>query len=92
VVLSACDAARASLAGGASLGLAQAFALAGATAVVAPARPVRDDTALALVTTFYRELSTSPSFDPARALQAAQAEVRRTAPQSDWASFRVIVP
>jgi hypothetical protein len=92
VVLSSCDAAKASLVGGASLGLAQAFALAGASAVVAPSRPVRDDTALAVVTAFYRELSRAPTFDPPRALQGAQAEVRRTAPSSDWASFRVFVP
>jgi CHAT domain-containing protein len=96
VVLSACDTARTADDRAEALGLAQAFVLAGARAVVAPTRPVDDAVALAIVTEFYREFQgkTAPglSFDPGKALQAAQRAVRLGNPSSDWASFRVLVP
>ena len=96
VVLSACDTARTADDRAEALGLAQAFLLAGARAVVAPTRPVDDAVALAIVTEFYREFEgkTAPglAFDPGKALQAAQRAVRLGNPSSDWASFRVLVP
>jgi hypothetical protein len=92
VVLSACDAARTAADQGDTLGFGQAFLLAGARAVVAPTRPLGDQTALAIVTEFYGKTANDPAFDPGRALQAAQMAVRRRDPSSDWASFRVLVP
>jgi cellulose synthase operon protein C len=96
VVLSACDTARTAGDRAEALGLAQAFVLAGARAVVAPTRPVDDAIALAIVTEFYGQFAgkTDPALtlDPGRALQAAQRAVRRRSPSSDWASFRVLVP
>ena len=92
VVLSACDAARTAADQADTLGFGQAFLLAGARAVVAPTRPLGDQTALAIVTEFYGKTANDPAFDPGRALQAAQMAVRRRDPSSDWASFRVLVP
>ena len=92
VVLSACDTARTPGGRANTLGLAQAFVLAGAEAVVAPTRPVSDHTALEIVTAFYGKTAGEPTFDPGKALQAAQTTVRRRNPSSDWASFRLLVP
>jgi tetratricopeptide (TPR) repeat protein len=92
VVLSACDSARTAADRADTLGLGQAFVLAGARAVVAPTRPVDDAVALAIVTEFYGKTPRDPAFDPGKALQAAQRSVRQRNPSSDWASFRVLVP
>jgi hypothetical protein len=100
VILSGCETARTPDAARAEgLGLAQAFVLAGARAVVASARPVRDELAPTLIAALYeRALETAPAprAPPARldlpiALAGAQVEVRAELPAADWSSFRVLV-
>ena len=97
VVLSACDAAR----GGVQpltartpvgWGLAQAFVAAGSHAVVAPTRPVLDQTATAMMNAFYGALGSSSAPSVTEALRLAQIEVSREQPDADWSSFRVLVP
>lgn len=91
VVLSACEAARsASSVEPESFGMAQAFLVRGAHAVIAPTRPVSDALATELMQSLYDELARDG--DPASALQRAQQHISRTRPDSDWASFRVLVP
>ncbi|HEY0714215.1 MAG TPA: CHAT domain-containing protein, partial [Polyangia bacterium] len=69
VVLAACEAARALMStAGDGLGLAQAFLAAGTSAVVAPTRPLRDDSARQLFSAFYAEYFGRDQLDPTRAL------------------------
>jgi CHAT domain-containing protein len=72
------------------IGLANAFAAAGSSRVIAAVRPVADATARALVESFYREWSGSTA--PSLALQRAQLVLRRDHPEADWSAFRVIEP
>lgn len=92
VVLSACDSARTRSLGGGSLGLAQAFVLAGAAAVIAPTQPVADRGAAELMAAVYDHLGADPTLDLPVALGRAQAELAARSAQGDWASFRAFVP
>lgn len=94
VVLSGCETARAgSEAPLESLGLAQAFVIAGSDFAIAPVRRV-DDAATAKTTaalyTASETLASAKPVDAARALRAAQIARRREAPDSDWSAFRVV--
>ncbi len=88
VVLAGCETARSSQTAALSIGLAQAFALAGASQVVASRRPVDD----ALTARISKELHTlrraDPSLDLAAALQRAQAS---SPAEKNRASFRTLV-
>ncbi len=68
------------------LGVAQAFVLAGASAVIATSRAVRDDEARAIGAALYA----SGQDDLGPALRSAQLALR--AEPIDWAAFRTIVP
>ncbi|MFK7886822.1 MAG: CHAT domain-containing protein [Gammaproteobacteria bacterium] len=89
VMLSACDTARGDASvQGEVVGLAQAFALRGAQAVIATARPVRDEQAQALSRAFYHHWHGDLPADIA--LQRAQQSLRQLDPDGDWAAFRLI--
>ncbi len=96
VVLSGCDSARAlGPSGGredgartAGLGLAQAFLVAGSSAVVASLRPVGDRDTEALFHRFY----TGNGKNLGERLRQAQLDWRRAEPTADWASFRLLEP
>lgn len=91
VVLSACDSASSSPeAPQESIGLAQAFLLAGSHWVLAASRPVGDRAARSLFGRFYELWDGSG--DPAIALREAQLAWREADPGTDWASFRLLVP
>lgn len=91
VVLSGCDAARSDAESAAeSLGLAQAFVLAGASFVVAPVRPVSDALAARMSEALYGALASPGPVDAARALRDAQRAVRGADPSLDWSAFRVV--
>jgi tetratricopeptide (TPR) repeat protein len=92
VVLSACDAARSSEeAPGEGIGLANAFLLAGAQAVIAANRPVNDRTARDLVHELYR--GWQPGMDlPLQFQRAQQSCLRRRAHAADCLSFRLLEP
>lgn len=91
VVLSACDSAASSReAPQVSIGLAQAFLLAGSHWVLAASRPVGDEAARSLFGRFYALWDGTG--DPARALREAQLAWREASPRTDWASFRLLVP
>lgn len=91
VVLSACEAGRSPTATPVeSLGLAQAFLLAGSRGVVASTRPADDRTVPPFVADLYRQWNRQP--DLAVALQQAQLAWRRQNPRADWASFRLFEP
>jgi tetratricopeptide (TPR) repeat protein len=102
VVLSACDAARATRGEGgtalpAAWGVAQAFLAAGARAVVAPTRPVHDAAAGTFMRAFYTALvepakAGAPPSSVAEAVRAAQRALRRQRDESAASSFRVLVP
>lgn len=90
VVLSGCETATAAAdARAESLGLAQAFVVAGSGAVVAAVRPVDDRLASELSRKLYAE---GPPLDMPAALRRAQLSLAGEKPQSDWATFRVLVP
>jgi tetratricopeptide (TPR) repeat protein len=91
VVLSSCEGARSSeQAPGEGIGLAHAFLLAGAQAVVAATRPVTDRVGRDLVRELYR--GWKPGVDLSRQLRQAQLACRRRDPAADWASFRLFEP
>lgn len=91
VVLSACDSASSSQeAPQESIGLAQAFLLAGSHWVLAASRPVGDEAARSLFGRFYELWDGSG--DPATALRETQLAWREANPRTDWASFRLLVP
>lgn len=93
VVLSGCDTARAADTARASgLGLAQAFVVAGAGAVIAAARPVNDRLAARIMGWLYEAAGDGASFDAPSALRRAQLAAADEAPSADWASFRALVP
>lgn len=71
-----------------SLGLAQAFVLAGTKEVIASVRPVDDATTEAIARAVYA--SDLDALTPA--LRAAQRALSKSSPSADWAAFRVIVP
>jgi tetratricopeptide (TPR) repeat protein len=90
VVLSACETGRSpGAARVADISLAGAFLLAGTEAVVAAARPVADDLAVAIAAALYQDIA-RPGWDPAVAVAQAQLGVRSALPGSDWASYRLI--
>lgn len=87
VVLSACDSARGEVLGGEGPhGLARAFFLAGARAVVATVRPVRDDHAAALMDDFYRAIAAGESVGAALA-RAKRARIAAGATAAAWGSI-----
>jgi tetratricopeptide (TPR) repeat protein len=91
VIVSGCSAGRTSAdAPGETLGIAQAFLVAGSDAVVAPARDVDDDLSARFVDLLYGELRGDPSLDLARAVRRAQLALRASDPDGDWAAFRVL--
>lgn len=91
VVLSACDAGRASeQVPGEGIGLARAFLLAGSQAVVAATRPVQDRAARDLLGEMYR--GWQPGADLPQQLRRVQSACLRRAPASDCAYFRLLVP
>ncbi len=94
VVLSACEAARSSVDAAEGLGLAQAFVVAGAHAVVAPTRPVKDELARALSEALYTALLRGRSREASlpAALHEAQAALAAAHPGWDWAAFRALTP
>ena len=77
-----------------SLGLAQAFLLAGARGTIATIRPVDDREAAELFRQFYRGLSDDreAELDLPRLLRRAQLAWRQIEPGADWSSFRVFEP
>lgn len=91
VVLAGCETGAGDAAApGETLGLAQAFVLAGSRAVLAAARPVSDEGARALAT----HLHADPALllrDPAEAARQALLTLRRDA-RPDWLAFRLYVP
>jgi tetratricopeptide (TPR) repeat protein len=96
VVLSGCETAKADndtpVEG---LGLAQAFVLAGASAVVATARPVEDKLAEQMMRLLYHDEDGRvrlASRDLPAALREAQRAAAQDATADDWAAFRVLVP
>ncbi|MCU0681124.1 MAG: CHAT domain-containing protein [Polyangiaceae bacterium] len=89
VVLSGCETARSPEGVGEGLGLAQAFLLRGASAVIAPTRPVGDESSSRLFEAFYRHF---PGTDAIAALALAQNALRAASPETDWRSFRALVP
>lgn len=90
VVLAACEsAAGETLAGEGLLGTHYAFLAAGADQIVAASAPVSDAVTSRLMETFYREFADIRA-TPARALRAAQLEIRRdprTRHPRYWAGF-----
>jgi hypothetical protein len=89
VVLAACDTAKSAGVHVAGLGIAQAFVIAGADAVVAAARPVGDRLAARMIAAFYRDPG---AVDPAERLRRAGLAVLDDDPGADAASFRLLVP
>jgi len=91
VVLSGCETGRSSAEVPVeSLGLAQAFLLAGSRAVVGSTRRADDRTLPELFPELYRQWEREP--DLAVALQHAQLSWRKRNPKADWASFRLFEP
>ena len=90
VVLSGCETARvADEDAPESLGLAQAFLVAGSSVVVAASRPVDDAVALDTISGMYRHW---PEKTLERALPESQLRVRANRPEADWAAYRILVP
>jgi CHAT domain-containing protein len=93
VVLFGCETARDSAQGGhEALGLAHAFVMAGAAAVVASPRVVDDAVAGELAIETYRRIAAAPALDVTAALRDAELAILARRPASDWAAFRVLVP
>lgn len=90
VVLSGCDTAR--TASGPStahtVGLAHAFLAAGTVTAIAATRPVDDRLAAELMRDLYRRWRAGAP--PPSALQQAQLTLRRSRPDADWSSFRIV--
>lgn len=90
VVLSSCEAGRsAGNSNTAGLGLAQAFVVAGAKVVIAPNRPVSDEISRVFMQRLYKHVSAGLPAE--RALQAAVSEANAQQ-ESDWSTFRALVP
>lgn len=90
VVLSGCETARTLQTDVETLGLGQAFVLAGANAVVASVRPVDDEVTAVWMTALYE--AGFATGDPAQAFRAASLAVAWTAPGTDIGAFRLLVP
>lgn len=91
VMLSACETGRASLdARTETIGLAQAFVIAGSESVIAPTRKVPDALAAKLAIAYYRALLDGAP--PGEALARAQLRVRADDPAADWAAWRLLRP
>ncbi|HEV2853667.1 MAG TPA: CHAT domain-containing protein [Thermoanaerobaculia bacterium] len=91
VVLSGCDTGRSSVETPVeSLGLAQAFLLAGSREVVASIRPASDREVPAFFTDLYRMWDRET--DLAVAFQRAQLSWRQRNPEADWGAFRLFEP
>jgi tetratricopeptide (TPR) repeat protein len=88
VVLSACDSGRKN---DDTLGLAQAFVLAGTRAAVAPVRAVDDGAAQQIARAFYDADPCGPE-GAGQALRRAQLALREADATADWAAYRVFVP
>jgi tetratricopeptide (TPR) repeat protein len=91
VLLSGCETARTGAGQAGGLGVAQAFVLSGARAVVAATRRVDDALAERLMRAVHRSLGAG-EHDLGAALGQAQLAIAREAPDQDWSSFRVLVP
>lgn len=95
VVLSGCETGRAAAGAVESIGLAQAFLVAGSAQVIAAVRPVEDRLAEKLFAELYGDgegRSEGAPTDAAVLLRQAQLRWRERFPKSDWASFRVLEP
>jgi cellulose synthase operon protein C len=91
VVLSGCDAARSGDEVPAeSLGLAQAFVLAGSEFVIAPVRPIDDALAARLSTALYGPLTAIGTVDAALTLREAEMPYIEGRVSGDWSAFRVV--
>ncbi|MBX3186182.1 MAG: CHAT domain-containing protein [Labilithrix sp.] len=90
VVLSGCETAKTDEGGAESLGMAQAFILAGSEAVIAPVRPVDDALAARLSKELYGALASPEPVDAAAILRDALARLRRDDPRLDVHAFRVL--
>jgi tetratricopeptide (TPR) repeat protein len=90
VVLSACETGRSTEAAPEGIGLAQAFVLRGASAVVASPRPMRDKDATLVAKALYPRLRSGEN--PSAALRHAVLAARTNSPSSDWSALRTIVP
>jgi CHAT domain-containing protein len=88
VVLSACETTR----GLEGLGIARAFAIAGAREVIGPTRAVADDLAARIVPEVYAVLAARPDRDLAGALAEVVRRERRAHPDADWSAFRALIP
>jgi hypothetical protein len=92
VVLSGCETGKeGERAGAPGLGLADAFIAAGARAVIASTRVVRDEDSERLLRGLAPALLAHPD-DAAEALRVAQLALHHDAPDADWSAFRVFVP
>lgn len=95
VVLSGCETGRAAsgnAVGG--LGLAHAFLVVGARAVVAAARPVDDALAARIMGDLYRDATSAEALADSldRRLREAELAARDASPGGDWSNFRLLVP
>ena len=89
VVLTGCETARTTVDRPMeTVGLAQAFLAAGAEAVVASTRPIKDTLGRA----FAKELYGAAGGSLALRFQAAQRALRARGADEDWSSFRLMVP
>lgn len=86
VVLSGCETGRSAAAAPVlGLGLAHAFLVAGADYVIAAVRPVEDMLSARLMGALYA----APEASPEARLRAAQRQIARDLPGSDWAAYRI---
>jgi hypothetical protein len=90
VVLSGCETGRTLQTDVETLGLGQAFVVAGAGAVVASVRPVDDEVAAAWMAALYA--AGFATQDAAQAFRAASLAVSWVAPEADVGAFRLLVP
>jgi CHAT domain-containing protein len=72
-----------------TLGVAQAFLLAGANLAVAPVRNVEDGLSADLAARMYEALAREPGLDVARAAREALLELAKVDATGGWAAFRV---
>lgn len=89
VVLNACEASGKESEG--AVAMAEAFVSAGASAVVAPSRPVSESLAQQLSEELYAAAA-SEDLDVADAYRKAIVAVSKASPEADWASYRLLVP
>ncbi len=90
VILSGCEAGQTQAGDQSGLGVASAFALAGAQAVIAPTRRVDDSDAFVLMNAMYESANDLTHADWAEALRSAQIATPKQHPAIDWAAFRVL--